>query len=282
MPIEYWRATNLFAIARGTGTPPKIDEKTLTIENGIFARILVDVDLVGSLPERILVKRRLMNFLVDITYEKLSLFCSKCWAIGHDYEQCHRGNGAYMQGQAERAQSECRVNVQKGVKEPRENNQQVQGAGVNNNKGEQNDLHQNGESGTQQNIGNETGERNNQKRSVDAKISLGLTTKNAFEVLAEEDQTSVLNPSDELLPMRTSTEMQEGYSAGREGNITSLSSDSGQPALKSFIPIVQRPPGILGSRPNPIAVTGTAPQGPSTFFLVQQGNKSSQGVGQKH
>lgn len=43
----------LVYIAKGVGTPLRIDKKTLNKELGLCARILVDVDFMKELPEKI-------------------------------------------------------------------------------------------------------------------------------------------------------------------------------------------------------------------------------------
>lgn len=61
----------------------RIDEKTFGLEIGLFAWVLVDVNLACRLLERILVKWKDMNFFVSIVYEKLSELREKCGTIGH-------------------------------------------------------------------------------------------------------------------------------------------------------------------------------------------------------
>lgn len=50
------------SIAQATGLPMKIDKMTLEKTNCLFARILVDIDLANPLPEKVLAKRRSLNF----------------------------------------------------------------------------------------------------------------------------------------------------------------------------------------------------------------------------
>lgn len=56
LPIEYWKPRNLANIARGSGLPLMIDPRTLNIDFGLYARVLVDADFSKPLPQRILVK----------------------------------------------------------------------------------------------------------------------------------------------------------------------------------------------------------------------------------
>lgn len=69
LPLEYWHPSNLYNITRGTGLPLKVNKKTLELENDMFAIVLVDVDISKHLPEKILVKRKNLNFFVGIIYE---------------------------------------------------------------------------------------------------------------------------------------------------------------------------------------------------------------------
>jgi hypothetical protein len=45
LPKEYWSKKTLFEIASGLGTPLIIDDATMNRRFGLFARILIDVDL---------------------------------------------------------------------------------------------------------------------------------------------------------------------------------------------------------------------------------------------
>lgn len=77
-----------FAIAVDIGAPIVLDEATNKKMFGHFARVLVDVDLSGSLREQILVEREGFSFFVGIEYENMSFFCSICQIIGHSIDKC--------------------------------------------------------------------------------------------------------------------------------------------------------------------------------------------------
>lgn len=57
LPQEYWRKTTLFEIASNLGTPLIIDDATLNRRFGLFARVLVDVDLSEQFFENVIVER---------------------------------------------------------------------------------------------------------------------------------------------------------------------------------------------------------------------------------
>ncbi|KAL2327418.1 hypothetical protein Fmac_020845 [Flemingia macrophylla] len=90
LPQEYWRPRILFSIAKGVGAPLALDRITAARELGYFARILVDMDLLGAFPEQILVERKGFAFVVDITYEQIPDLCTNFHNIGHNIQSCQR------------------------------------------------------------------------------------------------------------------------------------------------------------------------------------------------
>lgn len=92
--MEYWCPINLFCIARAVGHLLKIDRMTLEKENCMFERVLVDVDLANTLPEKVLVKRKQMNFFVDIFYEKLHHTVPSSSYVGHPIQVYRKEIGA--------------------------------------------------------------------------------------------------------------------------------------------------------------------------------------------
>lgn len=83
LPQEYWREQTLLEIASGVGTPLLIDDATKTRLFGMYARVLVDVDMSGKLCDSVLVEREGYAFPVEIQYERQPLFCSHCKTLGH-------------------------------------------------------------------------------------------------------------------------------------------------------------------------------------------------------
>ena len=55
---------------------------------GMFARVLVDIDLLSPLPDHLLVERPDFAFVAGVEYEWLPPFCSHCKMIGHELAQC--------------------------------------------------------------------------------------------------------------------------------------------------------------------------------------------------
>jgi len=65
-----------------------LDEHTMRKNKGMFARVLVDIDLLSPLPDHLLVERLDFAFVADVEYEWLPPFCSHCKMIGHELTQC--------------------------------------------------------------------------------------------------------------------------------------------------------------------------------------------------
>lgn len=86
---EYWRKNTLFSIVSGIGSPICTDVATAKpmIERtfGLFARVLVDIDLSQTLRHRLLVERIVFAFYVDLEYENLPDYCTFCKTIWPPY-----------------------------------------------------------------------------------------------------------------------------------------------------------------------------------------------------
>lgn len=97
LPLEYRKEQNVLNIVGGIGLPLKIDPLSLNLYCGMYARVLVDVDLTQPLPERILVKmidienRLDISFFVPVFYELLPKFCINCVAFTHSTDDCKIG-----------------------------------------------------------------------------------------------------------------------------------------------------------------------------------------------
>jgi len=69
LPLEFWRLRAIFSIARGIGTSLSLDDHTMKKNRGLFARVLVDIDLLSSHPNLLLVKRSGFAFIANVEYE---------------------------------------------------------------------------------------------------------------------------------------------------------------------------------------------------------------------
>jgi len=65
-----------------------IDEATQNKRFGLFARILIDVDLSEKLFENVVVEREGHALSIKVEYENLPSFCHHCRTIGHNLQNC--------------------------------------------------------------------------------------------------------------------------------------------------------------------------------------------------
>jgi len=92
LPQEYWEKQTLFEIASGLGTPLTIDEAAQHRRFGIYARILIDVDLSEKMFETVVVERDDHALSIVVHYEKHPMFCANCRMLGHDIQHCTKLN----------------------------------------------------------------------------------------------------------------------------------------------------------------------------------------------
>jgi len=89
LPQEYWMERTLLEIAGVVGTPLLIDQVTKNRLFGLYARILVDLDLSKYFFYEVMVEREGFVFPIAIEYERLPDFCTHCKSIGHNVNSCH-------------------------------------------------------------------------------------------------------------------------------------------------------------------------------------------------
>jgi hypothetical protein len=80
----------LYEIASGIGTPLTIDDATKSRLFGLYARVLVDVDMSEPLFESVVVEREGHALTVAVQYEKYPLYCANCKTLGHDIHSCFK------------------------------------------------------------------------------------------------------------------------------------------------------------------------------------------------
>jgi len=92
LPQEYWGKQTHFEIASSLGTPLTIDEATQNRRFGLFARILIDVNMAEKMFESIIVEKEGHALTVMVQYEKYPLFCPHCKTLGHSIQACSKMN----------------------------------------------------------------------------------------------------------------------------------------------------------------------------------------------
>ncbi|XP_026383601.1 uncharacterized protein LOC113279106 [Papaver somniferum] len=68
--------------------PVKVDEATLNFENGLYARVLVNIDLAKKVPHKLWIKTKFGGFMQDVMLTKLPKFCQNCKIVGHLLSEC--------------------------------------------------------------------------------------------------------------------------------------------------------------------------------------------------
>ncbi|XP_026398985.1 uncharacterized protein LOC113294824 [Papaver somniferum] len=88
LSLEYWDEKTLFTICSDLGDPVKVDEATLNFENGMFARVLINIDLAKKIPHKLWIKTKFGGFMQDVVLTKLPKFCQNCKIVGHLLSEC--------------------------------------------------------------------------------------------------------------------------------------------------------------------------------------------------
>jgi len=88
LPLEYWRPRAIFSIIRGRDTTLSLDDHAMRKNRGMFARVLMDIDLLSPLPDYLLVERPDFAFVAGVEYEWLPPFFFHCKMIGHELAKC--------------------------------------------------------------------------------------------------------------------------------------------------------------------------------------------------
>ncbi|XP_027177998.1 uncharacterized protein LOC113777158 [Coffea eugenioides] len=81
--VHFFDKVALFSIASVIGVPLKIDVATATLAHPTVARICVDVDLCGELPQRVWIGIANDGFWQYIEHENLPSYCAHCRKQGH-------------------------------------------------------------------------------------------------------------------------------------------------------------------------------------------------------
>jgi len=93
LPIRCWTPLYLSKLASVIGKPLHCDEPTYTKSKLSYARVLIEVDLLGTLPD--LVSVQLPNGSTlgqQVIYESLPRFCKNCASMGHSTSSCKKSS----------------------------------------------------------------------------------------------------------------------------------------------------------------------------------------------
>ena len=92
LPLCCWTPICLSKIAIMVGKPIHCDVPTANMTRLLYARILIEIDLLQDLPAAVnVILPNGTPFSQQITYESFPCFCMKCRVIGHSINACKRG-----------------------------------------------------------------------------------------------------------------------------------------------------------------------------------------------
>ncbi|XP_026455748.1 uncharacterized protein LOC113356753 [Papaver somniferum] len=87
---ELWTERSLLSIGKAVGNPIVVDQRTLNLEFGSYASVLVDVDFAKHISDRILLTAGGRTFWQYVEIPKHPKFCLHCNIIGHNESECRR------------------------------------------------------------------------------------------------------------------------------------------------------------------------------------------------
>jgi hypothetical protein len=86
--LDYWLPTTFEAIGNNLGKFVKELDATLKGNYTSFARIYIDMDVLGALPEEICLEFRDEEWIQNIDYEQIPFRCRKCHGHGNLFREC--------------------------------------------------------------------------------------------------------------------------------------------------------------------------------------------------
>jgi hypothetical protein len=88
LPLDYWLPTTFEAIGNKLGKFVKASDATLKGKYTSFARICIEMDVSGALPEAICLEFRDEEWIQNIDYEQIPFRCRRCHEHGHLFREC--------------------------------------------------------------------------------------------------------------------------------------------------------------------------------------------------
>jgi hypothetical protein len=88
LPLDYWLPSTFEAIRNKLGKYVKTSQATLKGRYTSYARICIDMDVLGALPEDISLEFRDEEWIQSIDYEQIPFRCRRCHEHGHLFIEC--------------------------------------------------------------------------------------------------------------------------------------------------------------------------------------------------
>lgn len=92
LPLDYWQPESLSAIGNKLGHFVKISEATRRGKYTSFSRICVEMDLLGALPNEMILEVFDEEWVQVVDYEHVPLRCHKCHEHEHIFRDCPLNN----------------------------------------------------------------------------------------------------------------------------------------------------------------------------------------------
>ncbi|XP_026442647.1 uncharacterized protein LOC113342267 [Papaver somniferum] len=106
LSLEYWDEETLFTISRAIGTPIKVDAATLQFQSGYYAKVLIEIDLAKSIPNKLWIITKYGAFSQGVILTKLLKFCTKCKIVGHLTTECRASQQSSKEGNPNQIEKE--------------------------------------------------------------------------------------------------------------------------------------------------------------------------------
>jgi hypothetical protein len=88
LPLDYWLSSTFEAIENKLGKYFKTSEATLKGIYTSYARICIEMDVLGALSEAIILEFRDNEWIQSIDYKKIPFRCRRCHEHGHLIREC--------------------------------------------------------------------------------------------------------------------------------------------------------------------------------------------------
>lgn len=83
VPIMLYHLEALFEFVKPLGNPLRVDSATTAFTRMERAKVLVEVEVIKTIPESIMVQFKGQDWRIKVSHENLPFFCTFCSKLGH-------------------------------------------------------------------------------------------------------------------------------------------------------------------------------------------------------
>lgn len=92
LDVRYWSEKDLHSIAGYLGKVLKVDQATLTKSRLMYARVLVDMNVLEGFPEELFYSNEHDELIAQqVQYNWVPVWCTNCSQFGHIHSDCWMG-----------------------------------------------------------------------------------------------------------------------------------------------------------------------------------------------